>query len=231
MLTLLTATGARDVAWSICEKLMDRQNYAGDVRWVIVDDGVDPQPITFSRERWSLEVVRPSPFWKPGENTQARNLLAGLAVISNDERLVVIEDDDYYSMDWLSVVDVELDRAELVGEVEARYYNLPMRRAQQLKNTQHASLCSTAMRGGAIASFRSACLAGQRFIDMDLWRSHPSKHLFGGHRVVGMKGLPGRGGIGMGHDADFRGVNDSANDGTLRDWVGSGYSLYCDLPR
>ena len=225
MLTLLTATGARPQAWAICEFLMARQDYAGQVRWVIVDDGAEPQPMTFQRDGWDLVLVRPTPHWKSGQNTQARNLLAGLQVIGADERVAVIEDDDWYAADWLTTIDRELQRAELVGESRARYYSLPLRRGRQLQNTSHASLCSTAVRGGALRALAEACRRQPKFIDLDLWRSTRSRHLFVGHRVVGMKGLPGRGGIGMGHRDDFRGTDDPSGV-LLREWIGEDARLY-----
>lgn len=225
MLTLLTATGCRPAAWALCERWMSAQDYAGPVRWVIVDDGAEPQPIAFAREGWSLEVIRPAPHWQKGQNTQARNLLAGLNVIGPDERLVIIEDDDHYKADWLSTVARELDRAELVGETLARYYNISTGIGRQLQNAQHSSLCSTAIRGRAIEAFRRACRKNPKFIDLELWRSFAGRHLFGGHRVTGIKGLPGRGGIGMGHKADFRGTKDG--DGALlRSWIGADADYY-----
>ncbi len=124
MLTLLTCTGARPEAFAICQKLMLAQHYDGPVRWVIVDDGEVPTPITFQREGWDLIVVRPSPYWKPGDNTQARNMRAGLAFVAMDARLAIIEDDDFYAPTWLSRIDHELMFADLVGERRARYYNL-----------------------------------------------------------------------------------------------------------
>lgn len=225
MLTLLTATGARPAAWALCERWMARQDYTGPVRWIIVDDGPEPQPVTFRREGWQLVLVRPSPHWAPGQNTQARNLLKGLAAVGADERLAIIEDDDWYAPDWLTAVDRELDRAELVGEHRARYYNVQQRSGRQLANTGHASLCSTAMRGSALQDFAEACRARPKFIDLELWRRAHGRHLFGGHRVVGIKGLPGRGGIGMGHDAAFKGQADP--DGSLlRSWVGEDAGAY-----
>ncbi len=228
MLTLLTATGARPEAWAICERLMLRQDYAGPVHWIIVDDGPMAQPVTFKRKGWTLQVIRPLPEWKPGQNTQARNLLAGLRDVDCRDRLVIIEDDDHYAPDWLRIADAALTAAELVGEFRARYYNIRLRRARQLSNTAHASLCSTAMRGEAIEAFRHACESGTKFIDLKLWHHHGSRYLFGGNRVCGIKGLPGRGGIGMGHAADFAGTADP--DGRiLRDWVGDDASLYLSL--
>ena len=135
MLTLLTATGARPAAWALCERWMARQDYAGPIRWIIVDDGPEPQPVTFQRKGWQLVLVRPSPHWAPGQNTQARNLLKGLAAVGPDERLVIIEDDDWYAPDWLTTVAAELEHAELVGEHRARYYNVEQRRGRQLANT------------------------------------------------------------------------------------------------
>lgn len=230
MLTLLTATGARPEAWAICERLMLRQDYSGPVHWIIVDDGPVAQPQPTAQDHWDVSVLRPHPRWEPGQNTQARNLLAGLRIVSADARLVIIEDDDHYSADWLRTVAAALDRAELVGEYRARYYNIPQRRARQLSNTQHASLCSTAMRGAAIETFRWACQQHSKFIDLELWRKHRSRYLFGGGRVCGIKGLPGRGGIGMGHSKDFSGTHD--HDGRiLRKWIGDDADLYLQEAR
>lgn len=225
MLTLLTATGARPHAWAICERLMAAQDYTGPVTWIIVDDGPEPQPVTFQREGWKLVLIRPAPFWQPGQNTQARNLLKGLEAVEADAQLVVIEDDDHYHPDYLNAIRQRLRIAELVGECKARYYNLSLRRGRQLSNSGHASLCSTAMRGAALATFRAACQRAPKFIDLELWKRHPSRHLFSLGLVTGIKGLPGRGGIGMGHRNDFNGTNDPDLN-LLRQWIGDDVELY-----
>ena len=225
MLTVLTATGERPQAWAICERLMMAQDYARPVRWVIVDDGLQAQPVTFQRAGWDLVIVRPEPYWQAGQNTQARNLRAGLAVIAADARVVVFEDDDWYAPDWLTTADAMLDKAELVGEPQARYYNVAMRKGRQLSNNAHASLCSTAMRGDALRLFRDVCQDKHKFIDMELWKRARSRHLFAGHRVVGIKGLPGRSGIGMGHAGGFVGQDDPTG-ALLREWVGEDARYY-----
>ena len=220
MLTLLTATGCRPEAWALCERWMARQTYAGPVRWIIVDDGRDAQPVTFQRLGWTLEIVRPSPFWRLGDNTQARNLLAGLRRVEDTARLVVIEDDDWYAPDWLQTIADALEGQEMAGESRARYYNVEARVGREMPNERHASLCATAVTGRGIAELRAQCVRAVKFIDLDLWRRPLKKRLIGGHRVVGIKGLPGRGGIGCGHRSDFKGIADP--DGRLlRDWVGT----------
>ena len=220
MLTLLTATGCRQGAWEICERLMMAQTYAGPVRWVIVDDGPEMQTVRFHREGWTVEIIRPDHVWTPGQNTQALNLLAGLAVIPSDASVVVIEDDDYYAPEWLATVDQWLHGHELVGEGMARYYNVASMKYQQLNNGVHASLCSTAMRGHALELFRKCCKPDVQYIDLTLWRTftgmkcvHKNTRL-----TVGTKGLPGRMGIGMGHKDTF-GQPDKRGD-VLRQWVG-----------
>src|SRR5690606_30544918 len=108
--------------------------------------------------------------------------------------------------------------AELVGETHARYYNVAQRRYRELPNTRHASLCATALRGDAVETLRQVCRNHARYIDMELWRQHPGS-LFQGGRVTGIKGLPGRGGIGIGHRQRMRGEADPSGT-VLRRWIG-----------
>lgn len=221
MLTLLIATGCRPEAWAISERLLTRQTYVGPVRVVIVDDGETPQPVMLKREIWTVEVVRPEPFWQAGQNTQARNLAAGLAVIGPDESVVVWEDDDHYSAGYLSDVARWLESADLVGESHARYFNVATGLGREMRNATHASLCSTAMKGPALAEFRATVKRCQKFIDMDLWRVFRGRKVLHSTRhVVGIKGLPGRGGIGGGHRKDFGSAM------SLRDLIGEDAALY-----
>ena len=229
MLKLLTATGCRPQAWAICEQLMLAQTYTGPVHWIVVDDGQEHQPITFARDGWALEVVRREPFWKPGHNTQALNLASGLARVKPYDRLVIVEDDDYYAPDWIETINAALDGADLAGENMARYYNVATSTGRQLNNANHASLCSTGMKGLALELFRRECKPGVQFIDVNLWRNFKgAKHLFGGSRVTGIKGMPGRCGIGMGHKPDFHGTKDK--DGSLlSEWIGQDAEIYMGM--
>ena len=223
MLTLLTATGARPMAWAICEQLMMLQTFQGPVRWLIVDDGETPQPITFKRDGWTLEVIRPEPFWKTGQNTQARNLLAGLRKIGKNERVVVVEDDDHYGAGYLADVGKWLNNYDLVGEPEARYFNVATGVGKQLPNKTHASLCSTAAKGPAIQALMQSVLTNHKFIDLALWRSfRGKKYLSKTRHVVGIKGLPGRHGIGAGHTA----LTGKSNGHILREWIGEDAGIY-----
>jgi len=228
MLTLITLTGNRPKAWALCELFMQRQTYQGQVRWIIVDDGQEAQPINFERKDWTLEVVRPEPFWQEGQNTQSRNLAAALELISEEDRIVFIEDDDWYSPNWLSIADQKLNEADLIGERFAFYYNIQLKQWQQLRNGSHSSLCSTAIKGKAIAVLKRICQVNHRFIDIALWRSPIPRRLFTGGNVVGMKGLPGRGGIGMGHQRQPQFKPDQSGE-VLRKMIGNDADLYFNL--
>lgn len=219
-LTLITPTGERPEAWALCQRWMARQTYQGPVRWIIVDDGEKAQDVDFWRPGWDVTVLRPRPHWQPGQNTQARNFRAALDIIGPDAWVAIIEDDDWYSPVWLDRVESELEHAELVGQGWNRYFNVVTGAIKEHDNEQHASLCATAFRGAALVEFRRLCEWGPKLIDMHLWRNCQSKQILGGCDVIGMKGMPGRGGIAGGHRLD----TDDPFD--LREWVGDDASAY-----
>ncbi len=205
---------------------MERQTYAGPVHWIIVDDGEIPQPVDFYRENWKLTIINPTPHWQPGQNTQARNLAQGLRLVGENDKLVIIEDDDCYYPQWLERVNQWLDTHDLVGECFARYYNIKTNQARKLQNRNHASLCATAMKGEAILAFKKQLKPSVKFIDLNLWKNYQgSKTLYPTEMVLGIKGLKGRDGIGMGHTKEFKGQFDE-NGSVLRQWAGTNADLY-----
>lgn len=199
MITALTPTGARPEAFAACCAMMAAQTYPGPVRWVVVDDG--PSPLRVPEIiGWEIVHMRREPYWRPGENTQADNILAGLEHCGGP--LAIIEDDDEYAPWWLWQCGEWLRDADLVGESHSLYRHRVTGGQRDMGNDKHASLCSTALKGGAIEALRRICEAGGKGIDVRLWREfHGSKAL---HKpeprgVTGVKGWPGRPGIGMGH--------------------------------
>lgn len=223
MLTLLTTTGCRPQAFEICEYLMRRQTHDGPVHWIVVDDGEDPQPMGALASGWTRKVIRPRPFWRHGDNTQGRNLRAGLAEARRHEKrtgaplkLVIIEDDDWYDPFWLDAVNEGLRRADLYGENAMRFYNIAFQMFRETRRLPHAVLRASAMRGPAIDLFETIIDArrdpprGSRakppLYDMDLWRAvnHERRdivcRLTDSDFTIGVKAMPGRGGIAGGHD-------------------------------
>lgn len=195
MITLLTPTGARPEAFANCVKWMQAQTYQGAVRWVIVDDGPEPEQVPCI-DGWEIIIVRPTPLWS-GKNTQARNMLAGLDHCT--DMIAVIEDDDQYAPWWVERCVEWLQHDDLVGECGAIYRNLRSGNERKMNNKNHASLCQTAVKGEAVEALRQACHA-DKHIDMALWRSRKGKLYPHQGGVIGLKGYPGRRGIGSGHN-------------------------------
>jgi len=213
-LTLITPTGGRPEAFALCERYMRRQTYRGDIQWIVVDDCETPTETTMGQD-----VIRPTPFWRCGDNTQARNMLAALDRVGHD-RILIIEDDDWYHPDYLRVYAEMLDRFELVGEGRARYYNVALRCWRQWANTSHASACQTGFRSSLIPVVRKTVQA-YRLFDVHLWTTPGLfKHIFHGMNLaVGIKGMPGRHGIGVGHIAS--GFTSDPEFAVLSRWIGS----------
>lgn len=194
MLSVITPTGGRPEAFAVLAECIRRQT-CRDFEWVIVDD-CDPEtdvPAVHDR----ITRVRPQPRWQPGQNTQARNLLEGIKAARGDA-IAVMEDDDWYCDEWIAQCIEWASEHELAGEGDSHYYNVANGTGRAMCNTRHASLCATVLRGAALDRLVSICRDGGKLIDCRLWAG-------GGHfepwrgRVVGIKGMPGRPGIGVGH--------------------------------
>lgn len=196
MLVIITPTGARPEAFKKCCEYMRAQDYAGRIKWIIVDDCIPTMP-TPKVDGWEIIHVHPEPAWKPGQNTQARNLLFGLDYVGPDDLLVIAEDDDSYAPWWLSKCAEWLEHDDLVGEAPSLYRHLNGRE-KWMNNKNHASLCATAMKGPAIDDFRRVLNEGNTYIDIRLWKRGGKLYPCDGG-VIGVKGWPGRPGIGIGH--------------------------------
>ena len=222
-LTLITPTGGRPEAFALCERWMGRQTYRGDVQWIVVDDCEEATVVTMGQT-----VIRPQPWWKLGApTTQYANVRAALELVKHD-KIVHIEDDDWYGPTYLETTYHRLDAAPLVGECPARYYNARFRRWMNCGNRAHASLFQTAMRAEVIPTLRQICQA-REWIDLSLWERVPEARqaLFFGEETVGMKGLPGRPGHIWAHrrQALVRMAADPQLE-KLREWIGDDAAEY-----
>jgi hypothetical protein len=206
MIALITPTGARKDQFLLCAKWMKRQDYTGKVLWIIVDDAL---PLTTNivqpefKENWEIIKVYPRPVWN-GENTQGRNIKAGIDALMTSEHyaeiksIFIIEDDDYYKENYLTEMTKRLGLYYLIGETNTIYYNVHWRQHCDNNNRQHASLFQTAFTKELLPLFIN-CL-NNKFIDFVFWNKASNKLLFqAGTLAVGIKGMPGRGGIGAGH--------------------------------
>ena len=216
MLFLITPTGGRPEGMAFLTEYLNAQTYNLHAHWIIVDD-VDPAT-PWHTTRFHTTILRPHWRWQRGENTQSKSMAAALEQVGDDDTVIVLEDDDVYLYDHIITTLRELETCELVGERVSRYYNVATRRYQEIPGKVHASLSSNGVRGEALKLLRQICASGSRRIDMDLWRGFRGQKRMTDHaNVIGIKGLPGRAGIGIGHKEGF-GLPDT--DGVLHKWLG-----------
>lgn len=218
-LSLLTCTGGRPEAFALCEKWMARQTVPWH-QWVVVDDCLPTTKTTLGQQR-----VEPRPEWHLGQITLGRNLRAGLKAITGD-CVVVVEDDDWYSPDYLEVMSRNLGVAPLVGEGFARYYNVRERQYLEIYNAKHASLAATAWRQELTPEIIKLIGGDEPFYDLTIWRKFDDFLLMLTKRyVVGIKGMPGRKGIGIGHvGGACRNLDHDLTK--LREWIGDDAAHY-----
>ena len=215
MIALITPTGARIAQFQLCAKFMQRQTYKGEVTWIIVDDAY---PVTTEivgagfKDNWTIIKVFPFPSWNNGENTQTRNISSGIDTLLENYKMVeieavfMIEDDDYYRANYLERMMDRIQPFKVLGEMNTIYYNVYFRRFFINRNTSHVSLFQLAFKADMIPLF--ATCYNERFIDFKFYEKlHAESYVRKGqvgffnenNLAIGMKGMPGRGGIGAGH--------------------------------
>lgn len=214
MIVLLTPTGARPTQIKLCCQWMQRQTYKGEVVWVIVDDAYPLSTDDIGegfKDEWTIVKIYPSPIWQ-GQNTQARNIKEGMSFIKSDLKLnerdliFIIEDDDYYRPQYLERMVARAGSFKVLGEMNTVYYNVFYRNYFVNRNTSHASLFQLALIPEMIPLFET--LYTEKFIDFKFYeqlhaRGYVSRGEVGffneNNLAIGIKGMPGREGIGAGH--------------------------------
>jgi hypothetical protein len=276
-ITLVTPTRDRAEAFALCVHWMSRQTYRqrGPVQWVVVDDGDRPvEEALLERARswgWTVDYIR-----RPvTENicTLQDNLIAALEVVRGDA-LLIIEDDEFYSPIYIEEMLWRLEGVNLVGEGNARYYNIRDRRWDIYSNMAHACLCRTGLKRVLYPLLREAARASKAsqntHVDIQLWALPPPppppepppgvnrqrfgplgqllppeksnrpivpqivlpqavRSIFSNRSLsVGIKGMPGRGGLGGGHRIQTMPNHDASWD-KLVEWLGSDARSYMDI--
>ena len=219
MITAITTTGDRPEAFDLCRRWMNSQTVKPD-QWIVIDDGWTP-----IREelRGEFEYHRREPSEGEG-HTLLLNLKESFAHIKGD-KILIIEDDDWYGPNYVKVMSDYLNKFDLVGEGHARYYMLPIMKYRRIGNYRHVSFCQTGFRDSILKNLKT-CLLGDPYIDSRLWAQPiPKKHIFFDDTDklclhCSIKGLKGRRGIGTGHNPDSSYYRVDNKLTKLRKWVG-----------
>lgn len=159
----------------------------------------------------------------------------GLEVCKGDV-ICICEDDDYYAPNYLEVMYGELNNPrysfEAVGELNSRYYNLQYKKWRLLNNGSFATLCQTIFRKSLVPTLRQVLAEGDNKFDVRFWKKLVCpRYLFPDTKLtVGMKGMPGRPGLGIGHNPESNQWHpDTPTLDQLRKWIGDDVTAYLDL--
>lgn len=225
-ITAITPTCDRPVAFAFAEKYLARQTVQPD-EWIVADGG--NVPVKCNMGQVHLWQASPS-----GPENFSRNLLTAMAAATGDIA-IFFEDDDHYAPEHIQRMLDLVDRYQLIGaDAKQRYYNVSSR-CWRIFDNVGASLCQTAIRRELWPAFETmirACSAkGSYGIDTNFWRSVPSSQWGIAHSktVTGIKGLPGRPGLGVGHRPGVGWTRDPHLH-QLRAWIGADAAMYEDLP-
>lgn len=219
--TLITPTGDRQESFLLCEKWMSRQTYTGPFQWIVVDDGKFETKCNLGQQ-----YVRKQPH-PSVPHTLARNLRAALPLIVYD-KILIIEDDEWYSSQYIEKMVSGLDKNMLYGAGYARYYWPRELRFREFPEHKHGSLCRTGFRSEVLKEFEDACRSNDPSVDMRFWakvqgeirKEEPPL-------VIGMKGMPGRE---CGAKNYSKGTIDT-NMSMLRKWIGDDIADYASVLR
>ena len=148
-------------------------------------------------------------FWRPYGNDKAKSLTGNLLSVLDAveyNNVVIMENDDWYHSDYLKRQKLRLQNVLVAGQARTMYYNIRERCYRKNNNTDRASLCETSFVADLIIKFKKCCelKRNSAFVDSRFWKMTRERnwpHLLSEDKryCVGLKGLPGRAGIGVGH--------------------------------
>jgi hypothetical protein len=228
MITCITPTGDRPEALKHCVKWLSSQTYLG-AQWIVVDDGEELYKPKIPGPGWALDYVRRTPGEAPSVQSFVHNLQAATPLIQH-EKVVIIEDDDFYHPNHLQTMAALLDEYDAAGDERQHYYHLPTQLWVELNN-RGSSLAQTGFRRSMLPIFHEALTWALerecRGVDARFWdllkRKNMNIHLYiDPVTVIGLKGPLGRPGLGVGHRPETsRSPWKSDPDGNkLREWIG-----------
>jgi hypothetical protein len=238
MITAITPTGNRPEAFSHLVKWIFQQTVKPD-QWIVVDDGSDQMCKDQTMVGDPVSYIRREPKPDDPQHTLNLNMLTALPHVKGD-MVVILEDDEYYAPQYVETMARYLESNKLVGIGHARYYHVISRGYSRHANISHASLAQTGFRKEMIPVVTScATQKNKHYLDIRLWavfggRIETGRPPKGWERkigdgglvfddssnplYVGIKGLPGRKGIGIGHKKEHYKAMDS--DGSvLKTWI------------
>jgi glycosyltransferase involved in cell wall biosynthesis len=225
-ISVITPTADQPLGMALAEQYMARQTLQPD-EWIVADDGVEHAKLTLGQTHLKL------PRLYEGGRSLANNILEALPEVTGDV-IVIWEHDDWYARDHIETSLKTLGKHLATGSSGQRYYNVQHRMYLSLVN-RGSALCNTTLRYEAVGYLRKAALQvlehGGIGVDRLFWDAVPPglRNVHKVNTMVGIKGLPGRLGLGVGHRPKIqsrRRWRVDMGSTVLKLWVGQDYLNY-----
>ena len=224
-ITAITATGDRTIAFELSKKWMSQQTVK-PTQWIIVDDGKIPM----QNIPKNATYVRRDPQNSDPEHTLILNLKEAFPLVNGD-KIIMWEDDEYYAPKYIETMLKHLDNYEVVGIIHSKYYHLSSGKYFLNPNIKHSSLAQTVFKSSFLSKIYPI-LKGDPYLDMRIWKIAENGYLFDDGEddplYVGMKGLPGRIGVGCGHK-NGNWYKEDHEHNILKKWIPKDYVDYMKL--
>jgi len=187
-ITAITCTGDRPIQFSICLKIMTRM-IPRPAQWLIVDDGNTPIDRN-SIPEWA-EYIRRERLPDDPSMTLSRNILTAMEHLKFD-RVVFIEDDDWYPCTYLAELIKETKDYEACGAKTRHYFQLTRKSYRCFRNKFSITASLLLNNPAAINAFRHVCIERphSKGLDIKFWRSFTGSKKLHSNKMaasVGMK--------------------------------------------
>lgn len=230
---VITTSTARPWCFSRLTEYMTTQQLA--CRWIVV--GEDHTKYDFETakaiEGVSLEIIKRKRKRIESLPSICLNWQVALKNFDPSETVVVMEDDDFYSPEYLRSMWAMSLSAPLFGFNSDIYYNIRSRRWMKMRNISHCSLAMTGFGASVLPLLSEILNEPSPFIDLSLW-----DRWGGGKTIVeqdqkkpmhiGLKGCPGVSGCGSFHSNEVLPCSDPSGK-RLIDWLGQSAKEYLSL--
>ena len=142
-------------------------------QWIIVDDGKVPGTYDlnwFNANMPGSVCIRREPRPDDPPHTLCANMATAIPLVRGD-KIIIIEDDEYYAPTYVEEMARRLDSYEVVGIGDSKYYHLPTGRWKTFGNRGHASLAQTAFRASLLPKLSEFLATGNviDWLDMKIW--------------------------------------------------------------
>jgi hypothetical protein len=180
-ITVITPTGDRFPSFSLLLRWMKSQTRQPD-QWIVVEDGYDQFPFVDQLPHYAT-YIRRERTEKDYNHTLANQLLAALSQVAHD-KVLIMEDDDWYRHDYIEFMENQLDVSDIVGLNRITYYHYYSRQWKTGKPAMHTSLAQSGFRSKVLPHIEDVCkstipeVRSHGLVDRFVW------HLFKGHKLL-----------------------------------------------